>query len=154
MKDKDGNNVWEFYGTWNKELFIKNIETGEERLIWEINPRMEFWDHLYHLSLFGLQLNYLDEDLARLLPPTDSRFRTDQRALENGDLDAANREKHEIETSQRAIRAEWEKEGREFKPKYFEPYEDEDTKETCYSFNHLYWQDREAGDWSRIEKMW
>lgn len=64
-----------------------------------MTPRHELWAHTYSLSLFGLQLNYVDEDLAEHLPPTDSRFRTDQRALENGDLKLAASEKIRIENS-------------------------------------------------------
>jgi hypothetical protein len=38
------------------------------------------------------------------LPPTDSRFRPDQRALENGDISKASDEKNRLEVKQRAIR--------------------------------------------------
>ena len=44
----------------------------------------------------------------KTLPPTDSRFRTDQRALENGDIDLATQEKHRLEEKQRARRKRWE----------------------------------------------
>lgn len=79
---------------------------------------------------------------------TDSRYRTDQRALENGDLKLAASEKIQIENSQRAIRKQWEEEGREFKPKYFERDYDSDTNEYYYKFNYLYWKDRQNRDWS------
>ena len=104
--------------------------------------------------MFALNLNYLDDHLASILPPTDSRFREDQRALENGDIKKAAEVKNNIEQSQRKIRKQWEKDGREFKPKYFVESVDEISKEKCYIFNRLYWEDREKGDWSRIEKMW
>lgn len=38
------------------------------------------------MTHFSLQLNYLTKELENILPPTDSRRRPDQRALENGDL--------------------------------------------------------------------
>lgn len=154
IRDKEGKKTYEIFGKWNESCTAKNIETGEETLIWELTPRLEQWAHLYHLSLFGLQLNHIDEDLERHLPPTDSRLREDQRALENGDMKAAGEEKLKIEKSQRAIRKEWEKEGREFQPKYFTKEKDEDTGEEPYIFNRLYWKDREEGNWDRIEKMW
>ena len=59
-----------------------------------------------------------------------------------------------MEQNQREARKKFEKEGREFKPKYFEEHLDENTEEKCYLFNRLYWEDREKRDWSRIEKLW
>lgn len=97
IRDSEGVERYDFEGFWNEYFEMKNWDTGEVTRLWEINPRLEMWDHLYHLSLFGIQLNYLDDHLASLLPPTDSRFRQDQRALENGDLKAAALEKASIE---------------------------------------------------------
>lgn len=154
IRDKDGKEIYEMFGKWNESIYVKNIETGVETLIWELTPRLEQWAHLYHLSLFGLQLNYIDPELERHLPPTDSRLREDQRALENGDMKAAGEEKMNIEKSQRAIRKQWEKEGKVFEPKYFTKEKDEDTGENPYIFNRLYWKDREENNWDRIEKMW
>ena len=67
----------------------------------------------------NLQFNYLPRQLAPYLPPTDSRFRPDQRALENGDFDLASKEKHRLEEKQRAVRRYMEKNGLKHKPKYF-----------------------------------
>lgn len=77
IRDKEGNEVWDFFGKWNEFFSIRHKQTGEERELWRIDPWHELWDHTYHLTLFGLQLNYIDEQLAKLLPPTDSWFRTD-----------------------------------------------------------------------------
>jgi hypothetical protein len=44
-----------------------------------------------------MQLNYIPEGMEEKLPPTDARFRPDQRALENGDYDLAASEKHRLE---------------------------------------------------------
>lgn len=42
-------------------------------------------------------MNYLPDSLRDRLPPTDSRFRPDQRALEEGETDLAIKEKHRLE---------------------------------------------------------
>ena len=42
---------------------------------------------------FALNLNHLDDELAENLPPTDSRFRPDMRAFENGKYEFAETEK-------------------------------------------------------------
>ena len=52
---------------------------------------------MYQYSLFTLQLNYLPDTLRSKLPPTDSRLRPDQRALECGDTELAVKEKHRLE---------------------------------------------------------
>lgn len=40
----------------------------------------------YAFSTFAMQLNELDKIMEGVLPPTDSRFRPDIRAMENGDI--------------------------------------------------------------------
>jgi hypothetical protein len=52
---------------------------------------------MYYFTNFTLQLNYLPTNLKAHLPPTDSRFRPDQRFLENGDLVNAAAEKLRLE---------------------------------------------------------
>jgi len=42
-------------------------------------------------------LNYLPDSLRPKLPPTDSRFRPDQRAWEQGNSDLATDEKNRLE---------------------------------------------------------
>lgn len=54
------------------------------------------------------------------LPPTDARFRPDQRAMEDGDLERAAREKERLEEAQRARRNVMEVNGTEYVPKYFD----------------------------------
>lgn len=50
--------------------------------------------------MFAAQLNEMEEDVA----PTDSRFRPDQRFMENGLWDEANLEKQRLEDKQRDTR--------------------------------------------------
>ena len=58
---------------------------------------------MYNFTNFTLQLNHLPPALKNKLPPTDSRFRPDQRALEVGDLVKAAEEKARLEDKQRAM---------------------------------------------------
>lgn len=51
-----------------------------------------------------MNLNNLPEKMKAKLPRSDSRLRTDQRALENGDFDLATIEKHRLEEKQRYAR--------------------------------------------------
>jgi len=52
---------------------------------------------MYNFTYFTLQLNYLPPGLKERLPPSDSRLRPDQRALEEGDLIKAASEKARLE---------------------------------------------------------
>ncbi|CAI7806509.1 unnamed protein product [Closterium sp. NIES-53] len=57
----------------------------------------------YNFSPFCVTLNEITPDIAPFLPPTDSRFRPDQRALEEGDEAWANEEKRRLEGKQRKV---------------------------------------------------
>lgn len=89
-------------------------------ILWRPNPKPAEADFYYQFSLFTLQLNHLSESLRERLPPTDARFRPDQRAMEDGDLERAAREKERLEEAQRARRKEIEDNGTEYVPKYFD----------------------------------
>lgn len=52
---------------------------------------------MYGFSKFALQLNNLETDMQGNIPPTDSRFRLDQRFLELGKLEQAQAEKERLE---------------------------------------------------------
>lgn len=53
----------------------------------------------------------LSDALKEKLPPSDSRLRPDQRALEMGDTDTAIKEKHRLEENQRARRRKLQEKG-------------------------------------------
>ena len=63
-----------------------SLHIPNSRLIWEVSPRPEDSAQYYHFTLFSMSLNQMTDDLAKRLPPTDSRFRPDVRKLEEGDL--------------------------------------------------------------------
>ena len=55
--------------------------------MWTINPTIKNEQFYYYFSEFTLQLNNLQAtNLEQDLPRSDSRFRKDIRALENGDI--------------------------------------------------------------------
>lgn len=55
---------------------------------------------MYHFTKFAIELNEIEEGVA----PTDSRLRPDQRLMEEGKWDDANRVKVELEEKQRSVR--------------------------------------------------
>ncbi len=91
-----------------------------------------------------------------MLPPTDTRFRPDQRALENGDFKLAAFEKNRLEEKQRAVRKYNEKNKIEFKPSYFDEWKNpDDPEQTYYRYNGKYFEvDRKNKDWSRLPDIY
>lgn len=118
----------------------------------------------YGFTRFAIELNELDDDLRQQLPPTDTRFRPDQRFvrwilvliifflcsyLELGQIDAAEKEKSRIEEAQRA------RANTHTAPKWFRSdgesfilIGDEDS-------SHSYWKKREE-NWTGIDfiQLW
>uniref|UniRef100_A0A8C2YYA2 Oxysterol-binding protein n=1 Tax=Cyclopterus lumpus TaxID=8103 RepID=A0A8C2YYA2_CYCLU len=73
-------------------------------LIWKITPRPDNSARFYAFSTFAMHLNEQDESMEGVTPPTDSRFRPDICAMENGDIDLASSEKKRLEEKQRMAR--------------------------------------------------
>jgi len=149
-----GDAALEIKGKWTDFLLIKNLATGEENPLWQRNERPAEWENYYYFTEFTYQLNYLTEKLKKSLPPTDSRFRPDLRALENGDMKLAQTEKGRLEEIQRAARKEAEKKGVPQKPNYFTFEADEATQEKYYKFNYKYWEDRDKQNWAHLPHIY
>ena len=158
--DSYGNPHYAIKGTWNESLSICPVEDSKQKfddmnsiLIWKGNDIPENWERLYQFTNFTLNLNNLTNKMISYLPHTDTRYRPDQRALENGDLTQANSEKHRLEEKQRAVRKLREKQGLEWKPNYFEKYLDPDTNSTEYKFTYKYWEDRRMHNWDHLPDL-
>lgn len=102
------------------------------------------------MSAFTLQLNHLPASLKPCLPPTDSRFRPDQRALENGDLKLASEQKNLLEVKQRQTRKRRETTGEKHQCVYFDYAKCDFDDQQYWQYTGLYFeQDRKANNWKR-----
>ncbi len=110
-------------------------------LVWEANPRPSGIP--FNLTPFVVTLNDLPNRLRPWLPPTDTRLRPDQRAMEDGRYDFAATEKNRVEEKQRKARREREARGEEFEPLWFRKGRCEITGEEYWVFNGKYWEERE-----------
>ena len=149
-----GKKVIEISGKWTESIWMTNLETKKKELVWKRLPEPPDWENYYCFPLFTLQMNNLTERLKTLIPPTDSRLRPDQRALENGDIKLASDEKFRMEELQRAARKYRANNNIEYKPTYFIEYEDKITKEKIFTFNGKYWHDRETHNWGHLPKIY
>lgn len=84
-------------GKWNQSIYLVDVKTGQKECVWTKEPYPENSEFMYGMSFNTLQLNYLPNTLRPWLPPTDTRLRPDQRALENGDFKLAASEKERLE---------------------------------------------------------
>lgn len=83
----------------------------------------------FHVELEGLE---------NVIPPTDSRLRTDRLSLERGDLEVAGREKSRLEEEQRTLRKKRQQSNQTWVQRFFK-YDEQQGR--WVSLNN-YWQTR------------
>lgn len=178
--DSDGRVRYSMGGRWNSRLYARLTpgyeatveDTGEGSgthkgsisdpgrafLIWQANPRPP--NIPFNLTPFVLSFNHIDDHLRKYIAPTDSRLRTDQRAMEDGEYDLAATEKNRLEEAQRARRREREAKGEDFVPAWFSKKVSEVTGDEYWESNGRYWEQREKagnGDksaWDGLEPIY
>ncbi|KAJ3601372.1 hypothetical protein NHX12_032341 [Muraenolepis orangiensis] len=87
--DRSGEVVHRFGGLWHEGIFCDTFPTPQ--CIWKPTAPPDDHARFYGFSLYARELNELTSDLEGLLPPTDSRYRPDQRLLEEGDIAAVDK---------------------------------------------------------------
>ncbi|KAK7505919.1 hypothetical protein BaRGS_00002641 [Batillaria attramentaria] len=87
------------------------FETGPHKLLWKVRPPPPGAERIYYFSQLAIEMNEPEEGVA----PTDSRNRPDQRLMEDGKWDEANRVKFLLEEKQRSSRKKREAEAEQCK---------------------------------------
>ncbi|CCU75258.1 oxysterol-binding protein [Blumeria hordei DH14] len=156
VNDANGQTRYSIGGRWNNKIYARltpgyeaTVEEPESTtsdpnqafLVWEANPRP--LNIPFNLTPFVVTLNDDNPKLLSWLPPTDSRLRPDQRAMEDGRYDDAAAEKTRVEERQRAKRREREESGEEYSPHWFSKAKCAITGESYWKFNNKYWDERE-----------
>ncbi|XP_076177455.1 oxysterol binding protein isoform X4 [Ptiloglossa arizonensis] len=158
---------WVVQGTWDTKIEIAPVistsgtldnqvyKTGPYILAWKRRMPAEDSYKYYNFTELACQLNEPEEGIA----PTDSRFRPDQRLMENGQWDEANAEKLRLEEKQRLVRRAREHEAEKaatqglpyeaYEPQWFKKEQDPYTDSLCYVYGGEYWKCKSKGDWSR-----
>lgn len=170
---KDGKTRWSIGGRWNDKIYARltpgfedselkpsgkmGHEAGSTQafLVWQAHARPTGIP--FNLTPFVVTFQSLPDKLRPLLPPTDTRFRPDQRAMEDGEYDVAATEKNRVEEKQRAARREREAKGVEYVPRWFSRSKDEVTGEEYWVSNREYWQNRDkvakGGEWTGVQEI-
>lgn len=177
VNDSDGRPRYSLGGRWNNKLYARltpgyeaTVEEpkqgpGHHRgsvsdpnqvfIVWEVNPRPSGIP--FNLTPFVLTMNDINDNIRPWLPPTDTRLRPDQRAMEDGEYDLAATEKNRVEEKQRARRREREAHGEEYIPHWFHKTKCPITGVDFWEFNGKYWQQREkalTGEaWTGVEDI-
>jgi oxysterol-binding protein-related protein 3/6/7 len=129
-------------GKWD-EVLTRKLGPNHLQVLWRMVPFPKNALDLYGFTAWGITLNEMTADLEGKLPPTDSRYRPDVRALEEGNLDRAEAEKERLEELQRERR----KQGKAREPQWFRREGDE------WVYAGGYWEQRAKG-WEGVEPLW
>ncbi|KAJ3415877.1 hypothetical protein HDV05_003941 [Chytridiales sp. JEL 0842] len=173
LKDAQGNIRWRLSGSWGSTL-TATPTTPIPHLpnplpLWRRTPPPPWSPTQFNQTSFAMNLNHLPDSLVGYLPPTDSRLRPDQKAMEQGQWDAAHTFKEKLETVQRLRRkhvvSHFEKTGIPngpkgvkgegviamgeswWVPRWFVRRLDADTGEEHWEFRREYWDFRKEGRW-------
>eukprot|EP00871_Galdieria_phlegrea_P000234 jgi/Galph1/1210/GphlegSOOS_G5951.1 len=147
VHDKNGNPQRRMSGAWHSYL-EEELPNGEKRLIWRAAKRPPPEDSAgFNFTAFAIILNELKPSIEEKIPPTDSRRRPDQRALEESRFADATSEKQRLEEKQRAARKMRETKGEEYNPLWFDWQYDEVTEKNDWKFNAKYYTNRKNRKW-------
>ncbi|KAK7064441.1 aconitase family-domain-containing protein [Favolaschia claudopus] len=121
-------------GKWDDQL-SRTLDASHFKILWRVSPYPKDCQLYYGFTSFGITLNEITSDIDGKLPPTDSRLRPDVRALEEGHLEVAEREKTRVEEAQRDRR----RKGHDTEPRWFKQVGDE------WQYVGGYWEARAQG---------
>ncbi|XP_052813371.1 oxysterol-binding protein-related protein 6-like isoform X2 [Mya arenaria] len=152
IENGEGKVVHNLFGKWNEALYCGHAPSA--RCIWRPGMMPEDYEMYYGFSRFAMELNEILPDEKPHLPSTDSRFRPDQRLLEEGRIPEAEKEKSRVETLQRDSRKKREAKKQEYKPAWFR--KNNANGKDVFVYDHKYWETRKDPDFSKtqLHKLW
>ncbi|XP_029444989.1 oxysterol-binding protein-related protein 3 isoform X2 [Rhinatrema bivittatum] len=142
--DRHGKAVHRLFGKWHDSLSCGT--PASSRCIWRANPMPQDFELYYGFTQFALELNEIDLLVKPFLPLTDTRFRPDQRLLEEGNVEGAEMQKQRIEQLQRERRRVLEENGLEHDVRFFRKATDDSWVSTG-----TYWELRKDAGFSKLD---
>eukprot|EP00095_Tigriopus_kingsejongensis_P009221 maker-scaffold1882_size25737-snap-gene-0.9 protein:Tk09221 transcript:maker-scaffold1882_size25737-snap-gene-0.9-mRNA-1 annotation:"oxysterol-binding protein 6" len=136
------------FGKWSEAVYCGKAPSA--RCIWRPAILPADSQLYYGFSQFAIQLNELLESEREYLPKSDTRFRPDQRMLENGQIPDAENLKLSLEQKQRERRHEMEENGESHEPKWFQSDGEK------WIFNGKYWDLRAKRELKNVnaDELW
>jgi oxysterol-binding protein-related protein 3/6/7 len=138
-------------GNWIQALRLTENGSVKDTTIWSAGPLVDNASKHYGMTRYAATLNEVTEVEKAKLPPTDSRLRLDQRALEKGDHEQAEELKARLEEQQRVRRKDMECAGEDWRPRWF--VKTQLGEETIWKLKvgkDGYWDERARGTWTGV----
>eukprot|EP00742_Colponemidia_sp_Colp-10_P005159 GILJ01005509.1.p1 GENE.GILJ01005509.1~~GILJ01005509.1.p1 ORF type:complete len:733 (+),score=97.78 GILJ01005509.1:259-2199(+) len=167
--NRHGEVCWMLFGKWNEELRAMRVPANQpvppfpsskeppppqSFVVWRRTPLPANNVENYYFSSLAITLNELTPEMKLLLCPTDTRFRPDQRALEEGNVPLATVEKHRLEEKQRTVRKFREKNNISYEPRWFKEDIDPITNKESWIYCGNYWEQRESGEFTGCQDIY
>ena len=151
VQDSKGNVAFNIDGKWSESIFVEDLRSKKKKFeVYRRNPCPPWSKDQYDFPLYAMQLNELPDYLVPYLPRTDTRYRPDQRCLENGEVEKSIEEKIRIEEKQRKARKQLEDSGGEYKPRWFK----RNASNTAWIYAGGYWDARQTKKFENIPDIY
>ena len=134
----EDNIVYLLGGNWKKNIYMTDPEGNNKKELLTLDQNLEYLKNSsekYILPEFVCDLNNLTEELEKSLPLNDCRFKKDQKFLEEGNKEEAQKYKEKYEEKQRK-----ELNNDEHKILFFDKKYDEENEDNYYEPNGKYWE--------------
>ncbi|XP_041940474.1 oxysterol-binding protein-related protein 6 isoform X2 [Alosa sapidissima] len=153
VMDQEGKVVHRLFGKWHEGLYCGVPPSA--KCIWRPGSMPMDYELYYGFTRFAIELNELCPVMKDMLPPTDARFRPDQRFLEEGNVEMAAAEKQRIEDLQRTRRKWNDENNTKYQPRFFKKVVDLSQRERWVS-NNTYWELRKDPGFVKMEnpQLW
>ncbi|CAL8247094.1 unnamed protein product [Lota lota] len=144
ITDHKGKVIHRLFGKWHQGVYCGDPPSAT--CIWRANSMPVDHEKYYGFTKFAIELNELKPSHRLLLPPTDTRFRMDQRLLEEGHLEEAEEQKQRIEQLQRDRRRQLEDSNLTHQSKFFRKSIDD-----TWVSNNAYWELRKDPGFGQVD---
>lgn len=147
--------IYRITGHWNKRLESTHLKSNEKLELWRRNSLPPDSEKFYNFTYLTMALNEISSELKNILPPTDSRLRPDQAAMEKGHFSEANTLKIALEERQRAKRRMAAEGVRHtHQPRWFTSEIDPDTGDRFWTYMGGYWEARSLRTWNNVSTIY
>ena len=140
----EDNVIYNIGGNWKKEIYITDANEENKQVIFTVKEEDFFKNSVegYILPSYSCNLNHITDELKAVLPPSDTRFRPDQKEYEIGSTEKSQEIKKTIEEMQQYKQEILDKANKEYQPIYFSNEYNEDSKDFVFMYKGGYWEDR------------
>lgn len=143
-KGGEDNVIYNIGGNWKKELYITDANEENKQVLFTVKEEDFFKNSVdgYILPSYSCNFNHITDELKAVLPPSDTRFRPDQKEYEVGSTEKSQEIKKTIEEMQLYKQELLDKANKEYQPIYFSNEYNEESKDFVFMYKGGYWEDR------------